>query len=85
MLEQIDEKVSMLLAYNKEKGVVKPHLMRWKNRYIPIKEVTYHHLVKSGRELTHVFHVTDGAMDYRLHLNTLTLHWKLVEVSDGNS
>ena len=85
MLECIDEKVSMMLAYNKDKGTVKPHIMKWKQQYITIQEVTYHHLIKKGRELIHVFHATDGHLDFRLHLDTQTLHWKLMEVSDGNS
>lgn len=84
MLEHLDEKVSVLSIYNKDTGVVKPHKMRWKNDYINFTETTYHHLVKQGRHMFHVFHVTDGTMDFRLHLDTQTLHWKLIEVSDGN-
>lgn len=85
MLTEIDEKVSMLLAYNKETGIVKPHIMRWNKKYITFKEVTYHHLIKKGRTAIHVFHVTDGTLDFRLHFDTQTLHWKLKEVTDGNS
>ena len=85
MLELIEEKVSMITVFNKDTGIVKPHKMRWGNRYIDITEVTYHHLIKEGKKIFHVFHVTDGNLDYRLHCNTENLHWQLIEVSDGNS
>jgi len=84
MLEHLDEKVSVVSVYNKDKGSVKPFKMRWKTHDIVFSEVTYHHLVREGRNILHVFHVTDGVMDYRLHLDTQTLHWKLIEISDGN-
>lgn len=85
MLEQLNEKVSIITVYNKDKASVVPYKMKWKNNEIVFNEVTYHHLVRQGRLIIHVFHVTDGTMDYRLHLHTDTLHWKLIEVSDGNS
>lgn len=85
MLEKPDEKVSVISIYNKDNASVMPYRMKWRNNYIVFKEVAYHHLVRQGRLIIHVFHVTDGSMDYRLHLYTDTLHWKLIEVSDGNS
>lgn len=75
----------MIMTFNKEKGTVRPYKMQWNKDDIIFTEVTYHHLIKQGIQLIHVFHVTDGTMDYRLHLDTQTLHWKLMEVSDGNS
>lgn len=85
MLEQLNEKVSVVTVYNKEKGTVTPFKMKWKNNEIIFEEVTYHHLIRKGRLIIHVFHLSAYGMDYRLHLNTDTLHWKLIEVSDGNS
>lgn len=85
MLYEPEEKVSMMLVFNKDKSIVKPYKMRWGEKYVTFTEVTYHHIIRKGMDLTHVFHVTDGSMDYRLHLDTRSLHWKLMEVSDGNS
>jgi len=84
MLYEPDEKVSMLTIFDKDRGKVVPYKMRWKNEDIIFKEVTYHHMTRQGRQILHVFHVTDGIMDFRLHLDTQNLHWKLMEVSDGN-
>lgn len=85
MIETLDEKISVVSIYNKEKGRTTPYKMRWRFRDVVFSEVTYHHVIREGRQVFHVFHVTDGTMDFRLHLDTYGLHWKLMEVSDGNA
>lgn len=85
MNEIINERVSVLFSYDRVKGVVMPRKMRWQGRdYIFVKQ-SYHHMVRVGRTLLHIFHVTDGATDFRLRLNTETLHFTLEEVSDGTA
>ena len=84
MNEPIHEKVSVVSSYNRESGLVMPRKMRWQGRDYTMKMQTYHHKVRRGRVLLHVFHVTDGVTDFRLELDTETLHWRLEELCDGS-
>ncbi len=83
MQESINEKVSMITKYDRSTGLVSPVKMRWQGRDYEIKSVSYHHVVKDGKKLLHIFHVTDDASDFRLRLDTETLHWTLEEIYDG--
>jgi len=85
MSEIINEKVSVISSFNKEKGLVMPRKIRWQGRDYLIKAVSYHHKVKEGKKLLHIFHVTDGSLDFRLKLDTENLHWILEEVYDGTA
>ncbi len=85
MNEQIFEKVSMITSYNHEKNKAVPYKMRWRLRDYFIKKIAYHHTIREGRNLFHIFHVSDGNLDFRLKFDTENLDWVLEEVSDGNS
>ncbi|MBI5127342.1 hypothetical protein HZA76_02700 [Candidatus Roizmanbacteria bacterium] len=85
MLETIFEKVSVISSYNHEENKVAPYKMRWRLRDYFIKKVAYHHKIREGRNLFHIFHVSDGNLDFRLKFDTENLNWVLEEVSDGNS
>jgi hypothetical protein len=83
MNETINEKVSVILSFNRENGVVMPKKMRWQGRDYLMKSVSYHHSVREGKKLLHIFHVTNGSSDFRLKLDTENLHWTLEEVYDA--
>jgi len=85
MYEAIYEKISVLSLFDHEKGVVIPKKIRWKGRIYTIIKLSYHHKIRQGQNLLHIFHVTDGVMDFRLRLDTHNLHWMLEEISDGTS
>ena len=85
MNEIINEKVSVISSYNRDTSSVMPKKIRWQARNYLITSVSYHHIVREGRKLLHIFHCTDGSLDFRLRLDTETLHWMLEEVYDGTS
>lgn len=85
MNETINEKVSVIVSYDREKGIVMPKKMRWQGRDYLFVKMTYHHRLRTGRVLLHIFHVTDGATDFRLKLDTETLQFTLEEVCDGTA
>lgn len=85
MLEKINEKVSVLSLYNHEKNRFLPYKMRWRLRDYFIKSLAYYHKVREGRNLFHVFHVTDGNLDFKIRLDAENLNWILEEISDGSS
>lgn len=80
MSEHIDETVSVITIFNHEKGTVLPREIKWRGRVYHINKLGYHHAVRQGRMLLHIFHVTDGTNDFRLLLNTENLHWTLQEM-----
>ena len=85
MLEAIDEQVSVGLLYNHIKHVATPSVLYWRGRRYTLSQIGLHYTVREGRVLTHIFSATDGVTCFRLVLNTETLAWKLLEVTDGTS
>ncbi len=85
MRELVNEKISVVTIFRKDsvKNEVIPYQIKWQARKYKISKVTYHHTLKEGKKLWHIFYVTDGNLDFKLKLDTDTLHWFLEEVTDG--
>jgi hypothetical protein len=80
MNEVLNEKVSVITVYNYDTGLVMPKRLKWHGREYTLTQLGYHHRVRYGRTLMHIFHVTDGSTTFRLRFDTDTLHWILEEV-----
>jgi hypothetical protein len=85
MHEIINEKVSVVAIHNVDRKALMPFKIQWRGRIYYIKKLGYHHTVRDGKVLNHIFSVTDGNMAFRLKFNTDNLSWTLEEVSDGYS
>jgi len=85
MIEKVFEKVSIVSSYNQEKDSFAIYKIGWRKREYFIKQMAYHHKVRQGRNLFHIFHVTDGNLDFRINFDTENLKWILEEVSDGSA
>lgn len=83
MHETINEKVSVITLYDRNKGIVQPIRVRWQGRIFDVKKIGYHHKTREGRIIIHVFSVATDTLSMRLEFNTETMHWNLAEVSDG--
>lgn len=83
MNEIIHEKVSVITSYDRLKGLVFPRKMRWQGRVYTFTNLSYYYKKREGRNIIHIFHVTDGSVDFKLRLDTENLHWTLEEVTDG--
>jgi hypothetical protein len=83
MPEIIDESVSVDLLSNHIKRYAYPWVIHWRGARHMVTKVGLHNLVREGRTLYHLFHVTDGNVFFKLRLNTETLAWKLLEVDAG--
>lgn len=83
MSEIINEKVSVITVYDSEKGVVIPKKIKWQNRIYTIDKIGYHHTLKEGRKLIHIFSVANASIALKLRFDSETLHWTLEEISDG--
>ena len=83
MITKIYEKVDVLTIYKRDSSQTAPYKVRWNNRTHTIKKVGYHHKVREGRTVYHLFHVSTDTLAFRLRHDPDTLHWILEEVSDG--
>jgi len=84
MPETIDESVSVDLLSNHLKGRAYPWVIHWRGSRYHITKVGFHHTIRDGRTLFHIFSVTDGTTFFNLRFNTETLGWKLLEVDNGS-
>ncbi len=85
MLLTLAERVSVITKYDCMRGTITPVKIKWQGREYVIKRVGYYHRARQGRTLQHIFHVTDGAWDFRLRCDSDDLHWYVEQVSDGNA
>jgi len=83
MLESINEQVSVITIYDRNKGSVMPYKVRWNGRDYLITKLGYRYRVKRGRFTHHIFTVSNSSIAFKLLLDTETLFWWLKEVSDG--
>jgi hypothetical protein len=84
MIEKILERISVLSSYNRDNGEITIHKLRWNGRSYSIVKMGYHHKVRAGRNIFHVFHVNNDSLAFKLQLDTENLTWWILEVSDGN-
>lgn len=83
MIQRILEPISVITVYNHLKGSVMPVQVRWHGRIYSIKKLGYHHKVRMGRTMLHVFSVCTDDTAFKLQFNADTLEWVLEEISDG--
>lgn len=87
MRESIDQEVSVVIYYDAKRKLAQPHLVRWHNRDYRLGKLGYHHSIRDGATLHHIFEVVDQqeTIWFRLNFNTANLHWRLEAVSDGQA
>ena len=85
MREKVNEEVSVVMYYSAPKRLALPHLIHWQNKDYSVGKIGYHHTVREGATLHHIFELVDDqdTLWFRLNLNTTNLHWKLEAISDG--
>ena len=85
MREKINEEVSVVMYYSARRREAVPHTISWQNREYFVGKIGYHHTVKDGATLHHIFELVDKEQTlwFRLNLDTSNLHWTLEAVSDG--
>ena len=85
MREKIKEEVSVVMYFSARQKLAIPHLISWQNKEYQVGKIGYHHSVKEGAVLHHIFELVDKEQSlwFRLRLNTSNLHWTLEAVSDG--
>lgn len=87
MREKIDQEVSVVMYYSARHRHAQPHILAWQNREYKVGKIGYHHTVREGDTLHHIYEFVDSdeALWFRINLDTSNLHWKLEAVSDGRA
>lgn len=85
MREVINQEVSVVSYFSARKRLSLPHLISWQGREYGVAEIGFHHTIRRGDTLHHIYELVDGERTVwmRLNLNTDNLHWTLEAVSDG--
>jgi len=81
---KIHEAIDVITIYQRTGGKAAPYKIRWNNRSYLITKIGYHHKVREGRFIYHVFHACTDSLAFKLKHDPDTLAWFLEEVSDGN-
>lgn len=84
MLEAINEHVAVLTVYDPTtKTAMKPFRIKWRGRVYHIVKLGYHHKVRQGRTVMHIFSVSTATLAFRLRFDSESLIWTLETISDG--
>jgi hypothetical protein len=81
---KIHETIDVITIYKRLGSETTPYKIRWNGRSHVITKIGYHHKVREGTTLYHIFHVCSNTLAFRLKHNSDSLQWFLEEVSDGN-
>ena len=85
MIEKINEEVSVVSIYSARRKKAQPYMINWQNKDYKVGKIGYHHKIKNGSTLHHIYELADidQVLWFRINLNTKNLHWVLEAVSDG--
>lgn len=84
---QINERIDVVTVFKKQgdiSSLCMPCKMRWRGQEINLKELALKHPTVQGKRMIHVFHVSDGANNYRLEFDAEGLTWTLVALISGD-
>lgn len=85
VIQIISEPVSVELLSSRQSRRIIPKSVFWRGRLYPVTKLGLHHSYRQGRVLFHIFSVVSKSLFLRLKLNTETLFWEIIEISDGLS
>lgn len=87
MREVINEEVSVVSYFSARRKLALPHIVSWRNHEYAVGKIGFHHTVRSGDTLHHIYELVDRERQLwmRLNLDTSNLHWMLELISDGNA
>ncbi|MBI3980794.1 hypothetical protein HY345_02240 [Candidatus Microgenomates bacterium] len=81
----VSDKISVVAIYDQKKNTFSPRKIKWQERVYEIKKIAFHHQVREGTDLFHIFSATTETVDFLLKFNAQNLIWTLEKISDGNA
>ena len=87
MREVINQEVSVVSYFSARKRLSLPHVISWQGREYGVGKIGFHHTVRKGDTLHHIYELVDAdeQLWMRIVLDTSNLHWMLEAVSDGQA
>jgi hypothetical protein len=82
----INERIDVVTVFHRQGDISSlcvPCRMRWRGQDIELTELALRHPTVQGKRMIHVFHVSDGANNYRLEFDAEGLTWTLVTILEG--
>lgn len=73
----VNEKVKVVTLYDPLKQNNMPLYVHWRYKRHAITNVGYHHKVRYGRTMMHIYHVNTESVSFRLRFDSDTLIWYL--------
>ncbi len=83
MIEAINEKIAVITVYDPTKKGTMPWRLKWRGKVYHVLKLGYHHRVRQGRVLVHIFTVSTNTLSFKLRFDTESLLWTLEEIADG--
>ncbi len=83
----LNESVSVLSTYSKDKKIFKPQILTWGGIDYRLGEVDFYHKTKKGLKVLHHFSVTDRDQTtyFKLTFDASSLNWTLDEYMMADS
>lgn len=85
MREKINQKISVVTVFSARQKAAAPYMINWQNKDYHVGKVGYHHTIRRGETLHHIYEIVDkeNRLHFRLNFDTSNLHWTLEAISDG--
>jgi hypothetical protein len=85
MRQTINKEVNVIMYYSAKKKKFVPYRLNWQNKDYNLGPVDYQHSYMEGQERQHIFELcdTEETLHFKLRLDTLNLHFILMEIHDG--
>lgn len=85
MIQKLTAPISVFALFNHKRRSFEPFAIMWEGRQYKVKKIGYHHKIKEGNTLFHIFSILCDTLFFRLKLNTDNLLWTVEEISDGET
>lgn len=82
MLENLNERITVLLKSTGEVKTTGPLSIFWRGRVYKVEKTGLHYTYRAGAKLFHVYCVTSADTNFKLVLDTSSLIWTVEEVYD---
>ena len=84
---KVNERVDVVSVFHRQghpNEICEPKKMAWRGHEIIFTERALRHPTTAGKRMIHVFHMSDGANNYRLEFDAEALNWTLIAVLPGS-
>jgi len=85
VIQKVLAPISILALFNHKKRAFEPIVIFWEGRKYKVRKIGYHHAIKEGTNLFHIFSILCDTLFFRVRLDAQNLVWTVEEISDGET